>query len=95
MSIVIEAQSTKVGEQFSNAIIARYQPTIDKLTNKGWDHFNSIILHGMEKIYLNNHDQKYLDYIKTFVDSFVNQDGSITSLKSELDGIHPGVLCLF
>ncbi|AHM63389.1 hypothetical protein D770_25730 [Flammeovirgaceae bacterium 311] len=89
------AQSTNFGEQFSNAIIIRYQPTIDELTHKGWDHSNSIILHGMEKIYLNTRNPEYLTYIQAFVDSFVDEDGKISALKAELDGIHPGMLCLF
>lgn len=95
ISILGRAQSTGFGVQFSDAIISRYQPTIDELIHKGWDHSNSIILHGMEKIYLNARNPEYLNYIQAFVDSFVDEDGSISALKAELDGIHPGMLCLF
>lgn len=89
------AQSEKIGTELSEAIITRYQPTINSMTQKGWDHSNSIILHGMEKIYLKNKDPKYLEYIKKFVDEFVDENGVITDLKPELDRIQPGVLCLF
>tara|TARA_R110000868_G_scaffold220806_2_gene472265 strand:- start:15269 stop:16222 length:954 start_codon:yes stop_codon:yes gene_type:complete len=89
------AQSEHIGTELINAIIWRYQPTINVMTQKGWDHSNSIILHGMEKIYLQNKDPKYLAYIKKFVDDFVDENGFITDLKTELDGIQPGVLCLF
>lgn len=89
------SQQTNWGVEFSNAILGRYQPTIDVMTHKGWDHSNSIILHGIEKIYTRTNNPDYLNYIKLFVDSFVAGDGSITGLKAELDGIHPGLLCLF
>jgi unsaturated rhamnogalacturonyl hydrolase len=90
-----KAQTTNLGIQFSDAIIARYQPTIDALNHKGLDHTNSIVLHGMEKIYLKTKKPEYLSYIKDFVDSFVDKNGNVKGLKTELDGIHPGVLCLF
>lgn len=88
-------QQTSWGVKFCDAIIERYQPSIDVMTNKGWDHSNSIILHGIEKIYTKTNNPAYLKYIKAFVDSFVAGDGSITGMKAELDGIHPGLLCLF
>jgi unsaturated rhamnogalacturonyl hydrolase len=61
----------------------------------GWDHSNSIILHGIEKTYNKTHNKKYLKYIKAYADSFINKDGSIKGLTPTLDGMHPGVLCLF
>lgn len=88
-------QSTNWGEQFSAAIVKRYQPTIDIMTHKGWDHSNSIILNAMSKIYEQDKRQEYLLYIQTFVDDFVDENGNVMELKPELDGIHPGLLCLF
>jgi unsaturated rhamnogalacturonyl hydrolase len=88
-------QKTEWGVKFSNAIIERYQPTIDVMTNKGWDHSNSIILHGMEKIYARTNNVTYLNYIKGFVDAFVSPDGQVKDLEPALDRIHPGLLCLF
>ena len=63
------------GEWLANAIVKRYSPTIDVMTHHGWDHSNSAILHGIEKIYLNNRDKKYLKYIKAYADDFINADG--------------------
>lgn len=94
-SLVSRAQNTNFGVQFSDAIIARYQPTIDAFGHNGWDHANSIILHGMEKTYFKTKNPAYLKYIKDFVDAFVDEKGSVKGLKTELDGIHPGLLCLF
>lgn len=88
-------QTATVSEQFCDAIILRYQPTINAMTGKGWDHANSILLDGMAKIYGQTQKTEYLDYIKDFVDTHVDDQGRIEGLKSELDGIHPGMLCLF
>ena len=84
-----------VGEAFSDAIIQRYQPTIDAVTHHGWDHSNSVVLHGMEKVYKNTGKKAYVTYIKRYADTFINADGSITGLLTTLDGINPGVNCLF
>lgn len=92
---LVFCQPNTWGEQFSETIINRYQPTINTMTDKGWDHSNSIILHGMEKIYQQTNNDTYLAYIKSFVDTHVDDQGNITGLKTELDGIHPGILCLF
>ncbi|GGY81831.1 unsaturated rhamnogalacturonyl hydrolase YteR [Cellvibrio zantedeschiae] len=83
------------GNWLAGSIVKRYTPTIDAMTHHGWDHSNSAILHGIEKIYLKNHDKKYLRYIKAYADQFVNADGSIKGLLLTLDGMHPGVICLF
>lgn len=93
--LLAKAQTTNFGVQFSDAIIARYQPTIDVFAHKGWDHINSIVLHGIEKTYSKTKNPVYLKYIKDFVDTFVDEKGNIKELKPELDGIHPGILCLF
>lgn len=89
------AKQLPIGVWVSNAIIERYQPTIDTLTHHGWDHSNSVVLHGIEKIYAKTENVQYLDYIKKYADDYINEDGSIKSLLTTLDGMHPGVICLF
>src|SRR4051812_27388399 len=81
--------------KFANAMISRYQPTINAMTSKGWEYSNSIILHGMEKIYEQNPDVNYLNYIQAYIDTYVNGSGTVTGLGQSLDKIHPGILCLF
>jgi unsaturated rhamnogalacturonyl hydrolase len=49
----------------------------------------------MEKVYARTNNKAYFNYIKSFVDSFVSDDGTIKGLRPTLDGMHPGVLCLF
>ncbi|MCU4676559.1 glycoside hydrolase family 88 protein [Catenovulum sp. 2E275] len=89
------ATAGTLGEDTSNAIITRYQPTIDALTHHGWDHSNSVIMHGMEKIFHNTGNQTYFKYIQAYADSYILADGSINGLLNTLDGIHPGIICLF
>jgi rhamnogalacturonyl hydrolase YesR len=58
------------------------------MTHKGWDHSNSIILHGMEKIYEHNRNPACLNYIRSFADAFINADGTIKGLTPA-----PRILC--
>lgn len=95
VSIFINGQSKSVGDAFGNAIITRYQPTINTMTHKDWDHSNSIVLNGLIKLYENEKNPAYLTYIQKFVDEYVDVNGHIESLKPELDGMHPGVLLLY
>lgn len=83
--------------KFSNAIISRYSPTINAMTSKGWEYSNTIILHGMEKVYQQTNDPAYLSYIKAFIDSYLNADGSFKAGVTlvSLDRIHPGISVLF
>jgi unsaturated rhamnogalacturonyl hydrolase len=89
------AQSSTWGVKFSNAIVSRYTPTVNTMTGKGWEYSNGIILHGMEKIYLQTKTAAYLNYIKAYVDAYVSSTGAVSGLGTTLDKIQPGILCLF
>lgn len=65
------------------------------MTGKGWEYSNSIVLHGMEKVYDNTRDTIYRNYIKTYIDSYVSSTGVVSGLGTTLDKIHPGILCLY
>jgi rhamnogalacturonyl hydrolase YesR len=45
--------------KFSDAIKTRYTPTINNMTGKGWEYSNTIITHGMEKVYNWVNDASY------------------------------------
>src|SRR5258705_4379350 len=90
--------------KFSEAIRTRWTTTpvagrvcIDKMTSKGWEYSNSIVLHGMENVYNQVNDAIYLNYIQTYVDNYVNTDGTFKAGVTlvSLDRIHPGILLLF
>ena len=83
--------------KFSDAMISRYSPTINAMTSKGWEYSNTIILHGMEKVYNNVTTPAYLNYIKAYADAYVNTDGTFKAGVTlvSLDRIHPGISLLF
>ena len=81
--------------KFSDAIISRWPTTINSMTGKGWEYSNTIITHGMEKIYNDVPTAAYLTYIKNYVDAYVNSSGTISASLTSLDRIHPGISCLF
>lgn len=89
--------------KFSDAIIARYQPTLDDFTGKGWEYTNSSVLFGMEKVYEQTSDANYLNYIKDYIDLYVNSSGQISDASrgvtstsfSSLDVMNPAILCVF
>jgi unsaturated rhamnogalacturonyl hydrolase len=101
-ALMLKAQTSgnTWSERFSDTIIKRYQPTINTMTNKGWEYSNSIVLLGMEKVYEQDPTKSaYLNYIQAYVDTYVNASGVIPSSKIMLtlglDDVHPGLLCLF
>ncbi len=75
--------------------MSRYTPTIDNMTSKGWEYSNTIIMHGMEKVYDNVPTASYLSYIQAYIDLYVNPAGAISQTINSLDKIHPGITCLF
>ncbi|MES2429774.1 MAG: glycoside hydrolase family 88 protein [Bacteroidota bacterium] len=87
------SQADTWGVKFSDAIKTRYQPTINNMTNKGWEYSNSIVLHGMEKIYEYTRDTTYINYVKAYVDPYLANLNF--NLSRTLDKIHPGILCLY
>ena len=91
------SQTTDWAVKFADAIIARWPSGINSMTGKGWEYSNSIILHGIEKVYEETGDAKYLNYIKNYVDDYINSSGTINynSDAHNLDYIHPSLLCMF
>lgn len=83
--------------KFSDAILNRYTPTINALTGKGWEYSNSIVLRGVQEVYERTGNKSYFNYIKAYIDSYVDSSGNISAfnLSATLDKIHPAILCLF
>lgn len=89
--------------KFSNAITTRWTTTvsggrvcIDKMTAKGWEYSNAIVLHGIEKVYKQVNTASYRTYIQTYVDAWVNSSGVVTGQTiNSLDRLHPAILLLF
>ncbi len=90
-----KSNDKKLSIAFGDAIIDRYA-NINDLTDKGWEYSNSIVLISFEKLYKETNDVKYLNYIKTYADNYIEEDGSIDYNRSahNLDHIQPGLLAL-
>lgn len=95
LGFMASANTPGLGQALSENIRHRYLPTINTMSESGWDHANSTVLHGMEKLYLKDGDPAKLNYIRAYVDEFVDEKGQIKDLRDNLDGIHPGILLLF
>src|SRR5262249_5870840 len=67
-------------------------PTADSL--KGWGYAKSLYLYGVYLVYLRTKDPRYLDYIKSWIDLHVDEQGTINRPINALDYMLPGNLLL-
>ncbi len=66
-------------------------------TKTSWVYETAVFLKGLEQVWRQTGDEKYFAYIKKFVDSYVEPDGSIKTYKLEeynIDHVTPGKLLL-
>jgi unsaturated rhamnogalacturonyl hydrolase len=88
------APSESIAIRFADWILQEW-PEPERMTTKGWEYTNGIVMHGLEKVYEKTSDTRYLAYIKRFVDFHVDRDGNVDLGKEHnLDRIQPGVLLL-
>ncbi|MBN1307449.1 MAG: glycoside hydrolase family 88 protein [Chitinispirillaceae bacterium] len=91
------ASSSTWAVDFSDAIMQRHPGSINDMTGKGWEYSNGIVLQGIERTYAYTKTAAYIEYIKKYVDQYVDANGKVsfdTSVHS-LDKMHPAILCLF
>jgi unsaturated rhamnogalacturonyl hydrolase len=89
-------------ETIANTILATYPNPADmEVFSKGkWSYTNGYFLNALSECYLINKNSQYFDYIKQWVNLFLDATGRIDPLKYkhddfELDNIAPGRLLLF
>jgi rhamnogalacturonyl hydrolase YesR len=68
--------------------MARFTPS----TIGGWSYQVGLYLYGQYLVYQRTHDPKYLSYIKSWVDRFVNSSGKISQSFNNLDSMEAGRL---
>jgi rhamnogalacturonyl hydrolase YesR len=87
------------GVRFADAVIATWpDPAAIDPAKNGWEYNTGIVLFGMSKMYDATKDPRYLDYIKRWVDGYVNDQGVLgwdQARTHNLDYIQPGMLGLF
>ena len=68
------------------------------ISNKGFEYNSGIVLWGIAEVYRHTRDQRYLAYIRSWVDRFLRDDGSVDlgedAAGHNLDRIQPGNLVL-
>lgn len=70
------------GKMECDAIMHRYEPS--KLPPEGTLFYHQgVFLSGMERIYKLSGERKYFDYIKEYIDSVIDKDGSIIGFECE------------
>jgi rhamnogalacturonyl hydrolase YesR len=87
------------GVRFADTVIATWpDPARIDPANNGWEYNTGIVLFGMSKVYESTRDRRYLDYIRQWVDGYVNDEGVLgwdQSRTHNLDYVQPGMLLLF
>ncbi|MGW5937961.1 glycoside hydrolase family 88/105 protein [Streptomyces celluloflavus] len=72
----------------TDSTLARYTPA----TIGGWSYPVGLYLYGQYLVYLRTHQQRYLDYLKEYVDRFVDDAGNIGQGFNSLDSMQAGRL---
>src|SRR5262249_8496605 len=89
--------STSFAVRFANAVMAHWPDA--RNINGGTPAFEynvGIVLRGIQAVYDKTGDAKYLTYIQSWVDSFVNAQGALTiAAGNSFDNIEPANLILF
>jgi unsaturated rhamnogalacturonyl hydrolase len=87
------------GVRFADTVIATWpDPAAIDPARNGWEYNTGIVLFGMSKVYESTRDPRYLDYIRRWVDGYVDDKGVLgwdQSRTHNLDYIQPGMLVLF
>lgn len=91
----LEAQETLTPLQWAEkgceALMHKFEP--EQLPPDRFHYHQGVFLSGMEKCWKQTKNDKYFTYIKRWVDSQVQPDGSIRKFNAdELDDIQPGIL---
>jgi unsaturated rhamnogalacturonyl hydrolase len=93
------APSPGWGVRFADTVMATWpDPAAIDPAKNGWEYNTGIVLFGMSRVYESTRDPRYLDYIRRWVDGYVNDQGVLgwdQSRTHNLDYIQPGMLILF
>jgi len=63
----------------AETVMARW-PDFSKAYFNGWTYVNGYELFGFEMLYRSTGDKKYFDYIKNYIDQFVDEDGNFQAV---------------
>ncbi len=89
------AAVTGAPTDWSRAVVdSTMQRTPDPTKLGGWGYQVGLFLYGTDLVYQRTHDQRYLTYIKGWVDHFVDSSGHIANSFNSLDSMQAGNLLI-
>ena len=84
--------------RLADSVLSRW-PNAEAIGNKGFEYTTGIALWGIAEVYRHTRDPRYLEYIRAWVDSYLQCDGGVDlgddSAGHNQDRIQPGNLVLF
>jgi unsaturated rhamnogalacturonyl hydrolase len=79
--LISPAASLTAGERKPDWSVAVVESTLKRYPTlnlpQGWGYQRGLVLYGVYLVYLRTHDKRYLDYVKSWVDVYVDDTGTI------------------
>jgi unsaturated rhamnogalacturonyl hydrolase len=85
---------SNLSQDWSTAMIESTMKRSTPATLGNWSYPQGLYLYGQYLVYKRTGDKRYLDYIKAWVDRFVDANGHIANSFNSLDSMRSGVLLL-
>lgn len=86
--------SGTAGPDWSVAVVESTMARRNSEIMGGWNYTTSLFLYGQYLVYKRTGDRRYLDYVKSWVDRFVDSTGRLRTNLNSLDNMRGGVLLL-
>lgn len=90
-----DQQKPKANDSFWSVRMANSYMKRQPILNDRWSYESGVVLRGIEQVWLDTGNKKYLEYIRYNVEQFVEPDGNIRTYNLKdynLDQINPGKL---
>jgi unsaturated rhamnogalacturonyl hydrolase len=94
---IVISKDLKWSDKMALTLMKRHTESymIDDSKKPKWDYVHALVLHSFEELYKKNPDARYNTYVRSYVDQFVEADGSIKTYefdKYNIDLVVPGRL---
>ena len=94
---IVISKDLKWSDKMALTLMKRHPESymIDDSKKPKWDYVHALVLHSFEELYKKNPDPRYNTYVRSYVDNFIQEDGSIKTYefdKYNIDLVVPGRL---
>ncbi|WP_309090413.1 glycoside hydrolase family 88 protein [Domibacillus sp.] len=81
----------ETAEQACRAVMNTYTPA--ELPPAGiWHYHQGVFLEGMRRVYEQTGNEEYFNYVKSYIDLLVDEEGNFLFAREELDAVQVGIL---